>query len=90
MQEIESSIPGQVKPMMYKIDTRYFLAWCSALLGYGKDWLAQCQDNVVEWDIRSLCWQPDFPVEQRYKANMSAHSHKSVPVLTMTVDVVRT
>ena len=36
-----------------KIDTYCFLAQCSALLGEGKDWLAQCQDNVTEWDIRS-------------------------------------
>ena len=33
------------------IDTSRFLAWRSALLGYGKNWLAQCQDNVSEWDI---------------------------------------
>ena len=26
-----------------------FLDW--ALLGYGKDWLAQCQDDVTEWGI---------------------------------------
>ena len=37
----------------YKIDAYRFLARCSTLLGYGKDCLAQCQDNVTEWDIRS-------------------------------------
>ena len=36
------------KPMTYKINTCRFLARYSALLGYGKDWLAQCQDNVTE------------------------------------------
>ena len=31
--EIGSSIPSQVKPMLYKIDTCYFLARRSALIG---------------------------------------------------------
>ena len=44
-----SSVPFRVKPMTYQIDTCYFLAWCSALIGLGKDWLAQCWDNVIEW-----------------------------------------
>ena len=39
----------------FKIDTCHFLASHLALLGYGKDWLAQCQDNVAEWDIKSQC-----------------------------------
>ena len=30
-----------------------FLARHSALLGYGKAWWGQCQENVTEWDIRS-------------------------------------
>ena len=30
------------------IDIYNFLGKSSALLGYGKDWLAQCQDNVTE------------------------------------------
>ena len=25
---------------------------------FGIIWLAQYQDNVTEWDIRSWCWQP--------------------------------
>ena len=29
--------------------TCLFLARCSELLGLGKDWLAQCQDNMTEW-----------------------------------------
>ena len=56
--EIRSLVPGWVKLMTYQIDTCRFLAWWSALIGYGKDWLAQCQDNVIEWDIRSWCWLP--------------------------------
>ena len=34
--------------MAYKIDTCHFLAWLLALIGLGKDLLAQCQDNVLE------------------------------------------
>ena len=30
---IGSSVPGRVKPMTYKIDTRHILARCSALIG---------------------------------------------------------
>ena len=44
-----SSNSDRIKPMTYKIDTCRSLARCLALLGSGKDWLAQCQDNVTEW-----------------------------------------
>ena len=44
------------------IDMCRFLARHSALLGYGKDWLAQCHENVTEWDIRTWCWGPGPPV----------------------------
>ena len=40
----------------------HFLDKCSPLLGKGKDWSAQCQDNVTEWDIGSEFQQADFPV----------------------------
>ena len=40
--------PGRVKSMTYACR---FLARCSALLGEGKGWLAQCQENVTEWDM---------------------------------------
>ena len=54
VRKIESLLPGQVKPVTYnKIDTCHFLARHSALIGEGKDWFAQCQDNVTESDIRS-------------------------------------
>ena len=36
-----------VKPMTLKIDTCRFLAYRLALLRQGKEWLAQCQDNVT-------------------------------------------
>ena len=32
------------------------------ILGYDEDWLVQCKNNVAEWDRRSWCQQPDFPV----------------------------
>ena len=40
------------------LDTDYFLARRSALLGLGKNWLAQCKDIVTEWDNRPWWWQP--------------------------------
>ena len=43
---IASSVSGWIKPISYKVDTD-----AQALLGQGKDWLAQCQDNVTEWGI---------------------------------------
>ena len=36
---------GRVKPMTYQICTCRILARCSTVLGLGKDWLAQCQNN---------------------------------------------
>ena len=39
--------------MTYQIDTCRFLARCSALFEQGTDWLAQCQNNVTQWDIGS-------------------------------------
>ena len=65
----------------YKIDTCRFLARCSVLIGQGKDWLAQDQDNVTEWDIKSWYWRSGFPVGQHYEIAMCAHCHKSEPVL---------
>ena len=54
--EVGSSLPSRVKPLTYKIDTCQTLAKHLTLLGSGTDWLVQCQDNVTEWDIRSLYW----------------------------------
>ena len=71
-------IPWSGQTIDFKIDTCRFLAWRSAL-GYSKDWLAQCQDNVTEWDNRSWCWQPGVPVRQHYKIAMCTHCHKSIP-----------
>ena len=58
----------------YKNYTCHFLA-CRL------DWLAQCQDNMTEWDIGSCCWRPDFPVGQCYKVTMSVHGTKLIPIL---------
>ena len=69
------------KTMTYKIDIYRFLVWYSALLGEGKNVLAQCQDNVNEWDIGSGYCQSDFLVGQHYKVTMSVRFNKSVRVL---------
>ena len=41
--------PSQIND--FSIDTCRFLVWCLALLGYGEDWLDQCQDNMTEWCV---------------------------------------
>ena len=43
-----NSIPTLMKPLIDQIDTCCYLAWHSALLGEGKNWLAHFQDNVTE------------------------------------------
>ena len=45
------SIWCQFRDMDYEIDARRFLAWHATLIGYGKDWLTQCLDNVTEWQF---------------------------------------
>ena len=60
------------------------------LLAYGKDWLPQLQDNVIEWDIMSWCWLPGLPVEQHYEVTMSARCRQVGGPSDMTVDVART
>ena len=59
-----------------QIDDLYnsYLSLPSLALGMvaeGKNWLAQCKDNMTEWDIGSSWWQPDFPVGQYYDVSMS-------------------
>ena len=60
VREIGNSVPSRVKAMTCEVDTCRFLAWRSALIGYGKNSLAQCQDNVTESGIGTWCSQPDF------------------------------
>ena len=69
-----------------KIDTYRFLARAMTISWKGQDWIAQvqCQDNVTEWDIRSLCSEPGLPVGQHYPVAMSAHCHTSVLILLST------
>ena len=45
MQKVWSSDPSQLKPLTSQSDICHYLAWHSA---YGKDWLAQKQENVTE------------------------------------------
>ena len=79
--EIGSLVHNNVKPITYQIYTCHFLAWCFALIGYGKGWLAQYQKNVTEWDIMAWGQWSDFPVGQHYKVTMNVHCYKSVPIL---------
>ena len=70
--EIEGSEPSGFEPWSnqtndFEIDIGRLLARHSALLGDGKDGLAQCQDNGTELDIRSWCWWPGVPLRQHYK-----------------------
>ena len=82
MRKIGSSNSSRVKSMTYTIDNCRYAAWrLTYYIGQGQDWLAQCQNNVSVWDIRSWCWWPGFPVGQHYKFAMSAYCHKLVPVL---------
>ena len=55
--KFENSLPSQVKAITYTIYACRFLARHLALLGQGKEWLAQFWDKVTEWDIGviSLC-----------------------------------
>ena len=66
----------------FKINTCHSLAWCSALLGEGKDWFSQCQDNGIECDSRSWCQWPGVPVRQHYKVTLSVHMKLPHPVIT--------
>ena len=77
--EVGISVPDWVKPMTYKIGICRSLALCSASIGRRKHRLAQCQDNMTEWDIESWYQWSVFPVGQHYKVSMSVHCHKSDP-----------
>ena len=68
---------GWVKFMTYKLNRCRFLARCSALLGKGEDCLAQCQDNVIEWDISSWWWWHGLPVKNPYTVTTSTHCDKT-------------
>ena len=47
MRKVESSNLRRVKAMTSKMYICHYLDWFSALIGWDKDWLAQCQDNVT-------------------------------------------
>ena len=53
VREIRSSNLGRVKPITYQIELFHLLALRSTLIELGKEWLAQYQDKVTEWDIGS-------------------------------------
>ena len=58
-----------------KMNSSHSLVRYSALLEYGKDWLAQCQHNVMGWDIRSWYWEPGRPVGQQHNITMTVGTH---------------
>ena len=66
--EIGSSVPGRVKSMTYKIDTCCFLAWRFAIIGYGKEWLAECQDNVTVVGGLISQWSSTIKSQQMHTA----------------------
>ena len=78
--KVGSSNPSRVKLMTYKIYTCHHLAWHVALIRQGKDWLEQCRDNVIVWDIGSWYWWFGVPVGHHYKVTMSVHCHQSARV----------
>ena len=80
MLDIAGSNAGRVKLITFKIDTCCFLARHSALIGYGKDFLAQCQNNVTEWDI-SGDGAVGLPLGKHCTFATNVHRHRSEPVL---------
>ena len=80
MWEVKSLVPSRVKPITYQTDTCRFLAWRSAVIGWDKDWLAQCQEKVTE-GYRVMVSATRFPSEAEYKDTMNAQCHKTVPIL---------
>ena len=78
--EVGSSIPNRIKQITHKFDTRRLLAWCSALIGWSKNWLAQCPDDVTRvgyWIMLpgGLISQWDSTIK-----SPCVHCHKSVPI----------
>ena len=65
----------------FNLDTCRFLAWRSELLGLGKDWLAQCQDNMTEW-CDGAGWYHDSMYVYMLWFNLSI----SIGVCKVTVD----
>ena len=46
-----------------------------AILRQGKDWLAQYQDNITEWQMGSWCREHGLPGGKHYKSAMNTHCH---------------
>ena len=84
MRKVGSLNFSRVKPMTYKTNCRH-LACHMSLLGYGKDWLAQHQDNEIPGNGAGGL----VSVGQYYKVAMIVHCHKSVPVF-MTYGFAKT
>ena len=89
-QKVGSSNSSRVQQIPYQIDTCDYLAWYSALIGWGKDCLAQHQKSVTVRDIMSWCWHSGHPGGQHYKVAISVHCQKVGPPRDMSLDVART
>ena len=55
------------------------------IIRIGEGLVSSVPDNVTEWDIRSLYWQPGFQVGHYYEVTMSCESQVGTH-LDMTVD----
>ena len=64
--------------------------WLTSLR-YGKSWLAQCQDNATEWEMRLWYRWPGILVRQDYKVGISAHCLSQISTHhDMTLDIATT
>ena len=59
---LTSQIAVRVKQVVLQMG----LASTSRVCATTVAWLAQCQDNVNEWDSRPWCWRAGFPVVEHY------------------------
>ena len=57
------------------------------IISMGKDWLAQCQDNVTEWDIRSWVLVTWYPIEKALYGHHGCALSQVCAHSDMTLDV---
>ena len=62
---------------LYQIYTCRYLTWCCVLIGHGRDWLSQCQDNVTRYQVTvSVAWFPN-------EAALQSRHERTVPMLIL-------
>ena len=54
----DDRIPAESNRWFTKVILVSLLSLALGITRLGKDWLAQYQDTMTEWDIRSWCWWP--------------------------------